>query len=78
MPASAGQPSLQGYDACMVYWTEGAFGRNCRLKQRETFFSFGGFSVLSKSYKTFLGLILWHFLGWEGKASWSTLPAPSC
>ena len=44
MLASARQPSLQGYGACMVYWTKGAFLRNCRLKQRETlFFSFFGF-----------------------------------
>ena len=28
--ASAGQPSLHGYDACMVYWTKGALRRNCR------------------------------------------------
>ena len=38
MLASAGQPSLHGYDACMVYWAKGALRRNCRLKQRETFF----------------------------------------
>ena len=46
MLALAGQPSLHGYDACMVYWAKGALRRNCRLKQRETsFFSFSGFSV---------------------------------
>ena len=27
MLASAGQPSLHGYDACMVYWTKGAHRR---------------------------------------------------
>ena len=39
MLASAGQPSLHGYDACMVYWTKGALWRNCRQKQRKTSFS---------------------------------------
>ena len=39
MLALAGQPSLHGYDACMVYWTKGALRRNCRLKPRETPFS---------------------------------------
>ena len=28
MQASAGQPSLHGNDACMVYWTKGALRRN--------------------------------------------------
>ena len=42
----AGQPSLHGYDACMVYWTKGALRRICRQKQCETiFFSFLVFSV---------------------------------
>ena len=27
------QPSLHGYDACMVCWTNGALRRNCRHKQ---------------------------------------------
>ena len=31
MLALAGQPSLHGYDACMVYWTQGALRRNCRF-----------------------------------------------
>ena len=48
MLASAGQPSLQGFDACMVYWNKEALWRNCRLKQRETPFSpFWVFSVES-------------------------------
>ena len=67
MLASAGQPSLHGYDACMVYWTKGAL-----------FFSFVGFLFIRNSMERFWGLILWHFLGWEGKTSWATLPAPSC
>ena len=32
MLASAGQPSLHGYGACVVYWTEEALRRNCRQK----------------------------------------------
>ena len=48
MLASAGQPSLHGYDACMVFWTKGALRRNCRHKQCKTSFSpFFGFSVES-------------------------------
>ena len=39
MPALAGQPSLHGYDACMVYWVKGALRRNCRQHIRETSFS---------------------------------------
>ena len=34
MLASVGQPSLQGYDACMVYWIKGALRGNCRLNLR--------------------------------------------
>ena len=32
MLASAGQPSLHGYDACMVYWTKGALRRNAGVE----------------------------------------------
>ena len=39
MLASVGQPSLHGYDACMVYWVQGASQRNCRQKQGETSFA---------------------------------------
>ena len=46
MLALAGQPSLHGYDACVVYWVKGAFRRNRRQKYGETtFFSFLCFSV---------------------------------
>ena len=46
MRALVGLPSLHGYYACMVYWTNGALRRNCRQKQRDetSFFSFMGFS----------------------------------
>ena len=40
MLASAGQPSLHGHDACMVYWTKVALRRNCRQEQGKTSFSF--------------------------------------
>ena len=29
MLASVGRPSLHSYDACMVYWVQGASRRNC-------------------------------------------------
>ena len=46
MPALAGQPSLHGNDACMVYWTKGALRRNCRQKVSwDLFFSNFCFSV---------------------------------
>ena len=46
MLALVGWPSLHSYDACMVYWVQGASRRNCRQKQGETsFFSKQGFSV---------------------------------
>ena len=38
MLALVGRPSLHGYDACVVYWATGALRRNCRQKQRKTFF----------------------------------------
>ena len=37
--ALVGQPSLHGYDVCMVYWNKGALWRNCRLKESKTSFS---------------------------------------
>ena len=36
MLALAGQPSLHGSDACMVYWNKGALRRNCRQKYGKT------------------------------------------
>ena len=46
MLALVGRPSLHSYEACMVYWVQGASRRNCRQKQCETSFSpFKGFSV---------------------------------
>ena len=45
MLALVGRPSLHGYDACMVCWTNGALRRNCRLKYGKTSFSPLWFSV---------------------------------
>ena len=53
MLASAGQPSLRGFYACMVYWNKGHSGEIVRLKQRETSFS-------RNPTKHFWGLIFWH------------------
>ena len=62
MLALVGRPSLHGYYACMVYWTTGAFRRNCRQKQRETSFSPFWFLFSRNSWDRFWGLILWYFL----------------
>ena len=65
--ASAGQPSLHGYDACMVYWTKGALRRNCRQKYGETSFSpLWVFLFSRNSRERFWGLLLWYF--WVGRA----------
>ena len=39
LQAFQGQPSLVGDDACVVFWAEGAFWRNCRQNLRKTSFS---------------------------------------
>ena len=67
MLALVGQPSLHGYDACMVYWTKGARRRICRQKCGETSFSpFWVFLFSRNSRERFRGLILWHL--WIGRA----------
>ena len=67
MLALVGQPSLRGYHACMVYWDNGAFRRNCRQKQCKTFFSpFLVFLFSRNPVRRFWGLIFWHF--WAGRA----------
>ena len=44
MLAFAGQPSLHGYNACMVYWTQGHFGEIAgKNKVRPVFLLFGFF-----------------------------------
>ena len=67
MLASAGQPSLHGNDACMVYWNKGALRRNCRLKQRETSFYPCWFFLFSRNpTEHFWGFLFWHC--WAGRA----------
>ena len=67
MLALAGQPSLHGYYACMVYWNKGALRRNCRQKQYKTSFSpFWVFLFSRNLTKRFWGLILWYL--WIGRA----------
>ena len=76
MPASVGQPSLHGYDACMVYWTNGALRRNCRLKQHETsFFPCLVFLFSRNSRKRYWGSVLWHL--WIGRAKHAWPPSLS-
>ena len=72
--ASAGQPSLHGNYAGMVYWTKEAHRRICRLKYGETsFFSFQGLSVSRNSEAWFWGLIYWYL--WIGRARHLGLPS---
>ena len=66
MLALAGQPSLHGYNACMVYWTQGALRRNCRQKQNKTSFSPFWVFLLSRTRARFWCLVLWHL--WIGRA----------
>ena len=67
MLSSAGQSSLHGSGACVVYWVKEAFRRSCRLKYGETSFSpFWVFLLSRNSRARFWGLLLWHL--WIGKA----------
>ena len=67
MLALVGQPSQHGYDACMVYWSKGAHRRICRLKQRESSFSFfQGFLLSRNSLVRFWCVVVWHL--WIGRA----------
>ena len=67
MLALAGQPSLDGNYACMVYWTKGAPQRNCRQTHGKTSFSpFRVFLPSRNSRERFWGLVTWHL--WIGRA----------
>ena len=67
MLALVRQPSLRGYDACMVYSVKGALRRNCRQTKYKTSFSpSSGFLFSRNPTKRFWGLIFWHF--WAGRA----------
>ena len=70
--ASAGQPSLHGYNARMFYWIQEASRRNCRHKYGETSFqSFLGFSVESEFKGAVLGTSPLASLDWDGPAPWA-------
>ena len=67
--ATAGQPSLHGYYACMVFWAQGAFWRNCRQNIRKTFFFVSRFWVFLCSRHSSIwwrGTPVWHL--WIGRA----------
>ena len=68
MLASAGQPSLHGYDAFMVYWVQGALRRHRRVKYGKTSFSpfCVFFCLVGILGYGFWGLILWYL--WIGRA----------
>ena len=67
MLALVGQPSLLGYNACMVYSVKGALRRNCRQTKYETSFSpFWVFLFSRNPAYRFWGLIFWHL--WIGRA----------
>ena len=68
--ASAGQPSLHGYDACMVYWNKGALWRNCTSFSPYSVFLFG-----RNPTKHFWGLITF---GLGGQDILVHLPTPTC
>ena len=66
MLALAGQPSLYGYYACMVFWVKGAFWRNCMHFLCKT--SFSRFLVSLCSLNFFFwwrGMLVWHL--WIGR-----------
>ena len=68
MLASVRQPSLHGYDACMVVWVKGACLRNCRQNIRKTSFSRFFFVFLCSRNSSFWwrGTLVWHL--WIGRA----------
>ena len=67
MLALVGQPSLLGYDACMVYSVKGALWRDCRQTKYKTSFSPSWVFLFSRNLtKRFWGLLLWHL--WIGRA----------
>ena len=76
MPALVGRPSLRSYDACMVYWVQGASLRNCRQKHGETSYSPKRVFLFSRNSQVrFWGLILWYL--WIGRAK-NPGPGPPC
>ena len=68
--ASAGLPSLHGYDARMVYWDKWAL----RRKHGETSFSPSWVFLFSRNSRVVLGLDSLASLDWEGQTPWASLP----
>ena len=66
MLALAGQPSLHGHDACMVFWDKGALWRNCRRKKSKTSFSPSWVFLYSRYSGKWWGKVCW--LLWIGRA----------
>ena len=67
MLALAGQPSLHGYYACMVFWAKGCILEKLQAKYtQDLFFSFLGFSVWSKLFFLVGWYAFWH--SWIGRA----------
>ena len=67
MLALAGQPSLRGRDACIVFRAQGASWRNCRQHFRRTSFSPLFVFLLSRICGVlWCGVVLWHL--WIGRA----------
>ena len=64
--ALAGQPSLHGYDAFMVYWVQGALRRHRRLRPLFLLFFFFVFLFSRNSRVRSWSSILWHL--WIGRA----------
>ena len=79
MLALVGQPSLHGYDACMVYSVKGHSGEIAGKQNIRPLFLLPGFFCLVEILlKKFWGLILWHL--WIGRARHPGPPshAPAC
>ena len=67
MLALVGRPSLHSYDACMVYWVQGASRRDCRQTHGKTSFSPKKVFLFSRnSRKRFWRLVFWYL--WTGRA----------
>ena len=73
MLALVGRPSLHGYDACVVSWTEGDFGEIAGKNNVRPLFLLHVLCVWSEFQGKVLGVNSLVFLDWEGQASWATL-----
>ena len=72
----SGMLSLHSYDACIVFWVQGASWINCRQKQGNTSFSPNEVFLFSRNSKERFGsLVLWYL--WIGRAK-HPVPGPPC